>query len=118
MCGRLVAYVDRVSQVAGDGLLAERRDAGFDEREEQLRVGAGRGRDHDAVEVGSEQVDGGFNRADAQLRDERSSRRRRCVSHHKCVDRVEREKRPGVEGADPAETDESDAHGCAPGGRG
>ena len=109
--GESVAHRDGLVCGAGDRLLAEGRDAATGRRQQQLGVRAGDGRDDDTVNAGIQHRLGGAD--DGGLTDP-SGDGVTCsghgVGHDELVHPVEGGERVGVEGADPAEADESDAH--------
>ena len=100
--------------VGGDRLLAEGRAAGLDGRDDQRRVRVGRGRDHQGVDPGAEQlVRVATDSTPEPVRDGArpgpGRRPRRRASRPAASDG----ERLRVEGADPADSGEPDAHGSS-----
>jgi hypothetical protein len=105
--------LDALAHVLGDGLLAEDGDAGLDAGQDQLGVGVRRRRDHDAVHAGGQQGLGRVHDLAAEALRGGLGGLREGVGEHERLDGVESGEGLGVEGADAAEAEDSDAHGGA-----
>jgi hypothetical protein len=113
-----------VGEVAGQRLLAEHRQPGLHGGQQQRGVGGGGDSDQHPVDAGGEQLLRRVDSLGAYARGDGGAHDRVGVGDHERVDAVEVGERLRVKGADPAEADESESHGCpfgeegAPRGRG